>query len=203
MRPAWGDLERPGRAPQVWRRSQHAFHSNVVGPHFEEICRQWTRWLAGPQTYGGAYPVRVTSGTVSDPEARKTAEVDVAVFGRSEDDRDVLLAIGEAKWQGVRRHPRRRRRKAKHRVPDLADQQIPDLSAVSGATAGTAAAARLPAAPALPRPAPPGAAVCARRRPCPVTAKPSSPGEIASARANRRSTVTSVSGVTPRSYRDT
>lgn len=50
-------------------------------------------------TYGGAYPVRVASGTVSDPEARKTAEVDVAVFGRREDDRDVLLAIGEAKWQ--------------------------------------------------------------------------------------------------------
>jgi uncharacterized protein len=99
MRPAWGDLERPGRAPQVWRRSQHAFHSNVAGPHFEEICRQWARWHAGPQTYGGAYPARVASGTVSDPEARKTAEVDVAVFGRSEDHRDVLLAIGEAKWQ--------------------------------------------------------------------------------------------------------
>jgi hypothetical protein len=43
MRPAWGDLERPGRAPQVWRRSRQSFHSNVVGPHFEEICRQWTR----------------------------------------------------------------------------------------------------------------------------------------------------------------
>lgn len=99
MRPAWGDLERPGRAPQVWQRSQHAFHSNVAGPHFEEVCRQWARWHAGPQTYGGAYPARVASGTVSDPEARKTAEVDVAVFGRSEGDRDVLLAIGEAKWQ--------------------------------------------------------------------------------------------------------
>lgn len=48
-----------------------------LGPHFEEICRQWTRWHAGPETYDGAYPVRVASGTVSDPEARKTAEVDV------------------------------------------------------------------------------------------------------------------------------
>jgi AAA+ ATPase superfamily predicted ATPase len=56
MRPAWGDLERPGRATQVWRRSQHAFHHNVVGPHLEEICRQWSRWHAGPETYGGAYP---------------------------------------------------------------------------------------------------------------------------------------------------
>ncbi len=101
MRPAWGDLERPGRAPQVWRRSEHAFHSSVVGPHVEEICRQRTRWHAGPQTYGGGYTVRVASGTVTDPDAPKAAEVDVAAFGRSDDDRDLLLAIGEANWQEV------------------------------------------------------------------------------------------------------
>jgi hypothetical protein len=71
----------------------------VVGPHFEGICRQWARWHAAPQTFGGAYPSRVASGTVSDPEARKMAEIDVAVFGRSDSDRDRLLAIGEAKWQ--------------------------------------------------------------------------------------------------------
>ena len=100
MRPAWGDLERPGRAPQVWRRSQRAFSSNVVGPHFEEICRQWTRWHAGPGTYAGAYVSRVASGTVSDPEARTTAEIDVVAFGRGDNqDHDVMLAIGEAKWQ--------------------------------------------------------------------------------------------------------
>jgi uncharacterized protein len=99
MRPAWGDLERPGRAPQVWRRSQHASHGNVVGPHFEEICRQWTRWHAGPETHGGAYLSRVASGTVSDPGARKTVEVDVAAFGRGDGASDALLAIGEAKWQ--------------------------------------------------------------------------------------------------------
>jgi AAA+ ATPase superfamily predicted ATPase len=98
MRPAWGDLERPGRAAQVWRRSQHTFTSNVVGPHFEEICRRWARWYAGPQTYG-TDPVRVASGTVPDAGAQKTAEVDVAVFGRGDDNRDTLLAIGEAKWQ--------------------------------------------------------------------------------------------------------
>jgi AAA+ ATPase superfamily predicted ATPase len=101
MRPAWGDLERPGRAAQVWRRSQHAFHSNVVGPHFEELCRQWARWHAGPETYGGGYPIRVASGTVSDPQAQKMTQVDVAAFGRDDDNRDVLLAIAEAKWQEV------------------------------------------------------------------------------------------------------
>jgi hypothetical protein len=99
MRPAWGDLERPGRAAQVWQRSQHAFHANVVGPHFEEICRQWARWHAGPETYGGAFSVRVASGTVSDPGARKTAEIDVAAFDRDDDGKNTLLAIGEVKWQ--------------------------------------------------------------------------------------------------------
>jgi hypothetical protein len=98
MRPAWGDLERPGRATRVWRRSQHAFHSNVVGPHFEEICRQWARWYAGPETCA-AVPVRVASGTVPDPDARTTAEVDIVCFGRGDNNQEMLLAIGEAKWQ--------------------------------------------------------------------------------------------------------
>lgn len=99
MRPAWGDLERPGRAARVWQRSQHTFECNVAGPHFEGICRQWARWHAEPQTYGNRYPDRVASGTVSDPGAKKTLEIDVAVFGRDSDNRDALLAVGEAKWQ--------------------------------------------------------------------------------------------------------
>jgi len=104
MRPAWGDLERPGRAAQVWRRSRHTFDSSVAGPHFEGICRQWARWHAAPDTYGNRYPDRVASGTVSDPEAKKTLQIDVAVFGRDEADRDTLLAIGEAKWQETITH---------------------------------------------------------------------------------------------------
>ena len=42
--------------------------------------------------------VRVASGTVSDPDARKTEEIDVAAFGRGDGDRNTLLAIGEVKW---------------------------------------------------------------------------------------------------------
>ncbi len=95
MRPAWGDLERPGRAAPVWQRSQPAFRSKVLGPHFEAMCRQWARWHAAPDTFGG-HPSRVTAGTVNDPAARTGHEVDVAVHGR--DDREQLLAIGEAKW---------------------------------------------------------------------------------------------------------
>ncbi len=33
------------------------------------------------------------------PEVKKTLQIDVAAFGRDDEDRDTLLAIGEAKWQ--------------------------------------------------------------------------------------------------------
>jgi uncharacterized protein len=99
MRPVWGDLERPGRATRVWRRARHTFDSSVAGPHFEGICREWARWHAEPETYGNRYPGRVASGAVSDPDERKTLQIDVAAFGRDDDNRDTLLAIGEAKWQ--------------------------------------------------------------------------------------------------------
>lgn len=86
-------------AAQVWQRSRHTFDSSLMGPHFEGICRQWARWYADPGTYGSRYVGRVASGTVSDPAAQKTLEVDVAAFGQDEEGRDTLLALGEAKWQ--------------------------------------------------------------------------------------------------------
>jgi len=100
MRPAWGDLERPGRAPAVWRRAQSTFRSKVVGPHFEQVCREWARWHASPATHGGQV-TRVASGTVNDPAAKTSHEVDVAVHGETDSGREALLAIGEAKWNDV------------------------------------------------------------------------------------------------------
>lgn len=97
MRPAWGDLERPGRAVAVWRRSRPRFLSGVVGPHFERMCREWARWHAAPETLGG-HPTRVASGTIYDPTAQTTHQVDAAVFEHNYNDRKALLAIGEAKW---------------------------------------------------------------------------------------------------------
>lgn len=97
MRPVWGDLEHPGRAERVWARVQSTFRSKIVGPHFEHICRQWARWHAAFQTHGG-HASRVASGTVSDPANKSSHEVDVAVFGHNDTERETLLAIGEAKW---------------------------------------------------------------------------------------------------------
>lgn len=100
MRPAWGDLERPGRAAAVWQRAQSTFRSKVVGPHFEQVCREWARWHASAATHGGQV-TRVASGTVNDPAAKTSHEVDVAVHGETDSGRATLLAIGEAKWNDV------------------------------------------------------------------------------------------------------
>ncbi|MGW0820776.1 hypothetical protein [Streptomyces sp. NPDC002845] len=100
MRPAWGDLERPGRAPAVWRRVQSTFRSKVVGPRFEQVCREWARWHAAPDTHCGQV-ARVAGGTVNDPAAKTGHEVDVAVHGEAHNGRETLLAIGEAKWNDV------------------------------------------------------------------------------------------------------
>jgi uncharacterized protein len=97
MRPEWSDLERPGHADEVWARAQATFRSKVVGPHFEQVCRAWTRWYATPETLGGNR-TRVESGVVSDSAAKTSHEVDVVAFGRDADGRERLLAIGEAKW---------------------------------------------------------------------------------------------------------
>jgi hypothetical protein len=97
MRPEWSRLERRGQAAQVWRDSAHRFTTAVVGPRFEQICRDWMQAYAPPEING--IPVsQVGSGLVNDPEQKKSLEVDVAAFGNDADSRRVLLAIGEAKW---------------------------------------------------------------------------------------------------------
>jgi hypothetical protein len=97
MRPEWSRLERRGQAAEVWRDSAHRFATNVVGPRFEQICRDWMQDYAPPELNG--VPVsQVGSGLVNDPEQKKSHEIDVAAFGNDGHGKRVLLAIGEAKW---------------------------------------------------------------------------------------------------------
>jgi AAA+ ATPase superfamily predicted ATPase len=97
MRPEWSRLERRGQAAQVWRDSAHRFTTSVVGPRFEQICRDWMQAYAPPEVNG--IPVsQVGSGLVNDPDQKKSHQVDVAAFGNDPDGHRVLLAIGEAKW---------------------------------------------------------------------------------------------------------
>lgn len=93
VRSAWSELERPGRALEVWKRLRPQFQAQVVGPAFESLCRSWTRQYASPQIFVGQVQ-SVRRGLVSDAEQKKTHEVDVVVLGEG----DKVLALGEAKW---------------------------------------------------------------------------------------------------------
>jgi uncharacterized protein len=97
MRPIWSELEHPRDPDRVWRRSQARYTSNVLGPHFEQVCREWARRYAELEHFGD-YASKVGAGTVNDPANRKTHQIDVAVVGDNNTGRPPLLSIGEAKW---------------------------------------------------------------------------------------------------------
>jgi hypothetical protein len=97
MRPIWSDLEHTRDATRLWQRSQRRFTGNVLGPHFEQVCRQWLRHMA-PGDVLSDYPNLVGSGTVNDVMNRTSYEVDVVAFGLDDDNRRPLIGIGEAKW---------------------------------------------------------------------------------------------------------
>ncbi|MEU6145701.1 ATP-binding protein [Streptomyces sp. NPDC047081] len=98
-RPRLALLDR-GMAEQVWESSRARFLSGVVGPHFEQICREWVAHFAAPETFGGM-PIDVSYGTVPDQSERISHEIDVVVRGAVGQDNGVLLSLGEAKWDQV------------------------------------------------------------------------------------------------------
>lgn len=110
MRPEWFRLE-AGHAQEVWRDQRAAFLSQVVGPHFESLCRSFAQ-SSGTELFGS--PVgEVGSGVVNDPENRSQIEVDVAVFAPAAPGQSRwILSLGEAKWGEVigRKHVERLRR---------------------------------------------------------------------------------------------
>ncbi len=97
MRPEWSRLERRGQAPQAWRDSARRFAGNVVGPRFEQICRDWVQDYA-PEEIAGGVPSQAGHGVVNDPERKTAHEIDIVVSGNDATGQRVLLAIGEAKW---------------------------------------------------------------------------------------------------------
>jgi AAA+ ATPase superfamily predicted ATPase len=97
MRPIWSDLAHTRNPARLWERSQPRFTANVLGSHFEQLARHWTRYFAAEEVVGG-FPSLVEPGTVNDPASKKTRQVDVVAVG-PHDDRETLLAIGEVKWQ--------------------------------------------------------------------------------------------------------
>jgi AAA+ ATPase superfamily predicted ATPase len=99
MRREWTRLERGDRAT-AWRNSQATFLAQVVGPHFESVCRDWAI-SAGPGVFG-EWPGEVAAGVVADPARRTQIQVDVTVLAIHDPGRPRrVLSLGEAKWDKV------------------------------------------------------------------------------------------------------
>ena len=97
VRPAWAQLERPGRAEAVWARARPTFEGSILGPHFEELARRWTLRFAGAETLGGEVG-EVGAGVVHDPKTRTSHQIDVVAFARAAEGGRSALLLGEAKW---------------------------------------------------------------------------------------------------------
>ncbi|GAA4625781.1 ATP-binding protein [Actinoallomurus vinaceus] len=108
MRPRWGLLE-SGRAAPIWADAKPRFLSQVAGPHFEQLCRDFA--MLAPSHVFGDLPGDVGSGVVTG--AREQIEVDVVVLGPAvPGEPRRVLSLGEAKWgdvMGVRHVDRLRR----------------------------------------------------------------------------------------------
>ncbi len=92
------DLADRGRAQQIWETSLPTYHSKILGPHFEEIAREWARSFATDETdldLGTVGPAEI-----SDPRTRSKHEVDVLALApgeRPRSPRSTIALIGEAK----------------------------------------------------------------------------------------------------------
>lgn len=101
VRPHLARLER-GAGAQVWEEARSAFHSQVLGPHFEETARWWTAVYASRETLGGR-AATVGKTVVLDRAGRSAHEVDVvAVAAARPGGRRRILALGEARWGPAR-----------------------------------------------------------------------------------------------------
>ena len=96
MRPAWAQLEQ-GRATAVWAQSAERFTAQVLGPQFEVLCREHVL-LTPPDALAG-FLGDVGSGVVTDPQARRQIQIDVAaVTLGTGGSRAAVRLLGEAKW---------------------------------------------------------------------------------------------------------
>jgi AAA+ ATPase superfamily predicted ATPase len=90
IRPQRARISR-GQAAQVWASARTTYRSQVLGPHFELVCRQMVA-DHGPDL-GLPAVVEVGATLVADPAARTSHEVDIAGV----DATGRVLLIGEAK----------------------------------------------------------------------------------------------------------
>jgi AAA+ ATPase superfamily predicted ATPase len=84
------------RFAEAWPEAQARFSTRVLGPHFEQLARDFTFRFASPTTTGGAVG-RVGAAVINDQKARAQHELDVVATTRTADGSSEVVAIGEAK----------------------------------------------------------------------------------------------------------
>ncbi|MGN9836820.1 AAA family ATPase [Nonomuraea sp. H19] len=95
--PHLGQLEL-GRAEQVWRAAAPTFRSDILGPHLEELAREWVHRFA-PDELGRPIGFgAVGFGSVQDNAGRAKHDIDVIAIENSR-----VHLIGEAKATLARR----------------------------------------------------------------------------------------------------
>jgi hypothetical protein len=99
MRPQWGLLE-SGRAENVWQAARSRFSSQVAGPHFEQLCRDFA--MSAPAELYGDLPGEIGAGVVPDRSRNSQIEIDVVVLAPAvPGERRKILSLGEVKWGEV------------------------------------------------------------------------------------------------------
>ncbi|MFI9572124.1 ATP-binding protein [Microbispora rosea] len=96
MRPAWSLLER-GWADRVWQSARPRFTSQVVGPHFEHVCREF----ALAHDWNGEFAAEVAAGIAPGGGRGQNIEVDVIALAPQDNHTRRLLSVGEAKWSEI------------------------------------------------------------------------------------------------------
>ncbi len=120
-----------GYAEEIWQTSLPTFNSKILGPHFEELARTWTRRYAHTVLPGGL-PGPVGTTEVPDAAARTKHEVDVialALGERPQSPRARIALLGEAKATAARRGTTDLQRL--ERIRDLLTEQGYDTSGVT------------------------------------------------------------------------
>ncbi len=84
-------IERRG-ARRVWQYIATTAVTQIYGPHFEHLAREWVARHASEKTLGGV-PRFVGQSVASDPAAKREWEIDVIA-----ESGGTVLALGEAKW---------------------------------------------------------------------------------------------------------
>jgi uncharacterized protein len=87
------------RAETAWQASRSAFSARVLGPHFEQLAREWTGRTATAATLGGSVGI-TGQAVVNDPAGRAQHELDVVALAEGEPlhpKHATIRAIGEAK----------------------------------------------------------------------------------------------------------